>query len=85
MGLRKGPMIFRACSRMRSNSGLVKRLNVKTYRALPAYLGWYPIPEPKDYFDDCIAAELEKAVNELKPSFRNMTGSAGQRKEYQNG
>jgi tRNA nucleotidyltransferase/poly(A) polymerase len=43
---------------------------VSEYMSLPSYLGWYSIPEPKNYCDTCIVLEKEICVQEVKDSFK---------------
>ncbi|WCF11606.1 hypothetical protein NDS46_30130 (plasmid) [Paenibacillus thiaminolyticus] len=42
--------------------------NVKSYKRLPCFLGWYEIPEWEDYCDGCIKQIKEKNIQELKDS-----------------
>jgi hypothetical protein len=39
------------------------------FMVIQKYLGWCEIPESKNYCDDCIVLEKEKAIQELKDSF----------------
>ncbi|WP_240416652.1 hypothetical protein [Paenibacillus periandrae] len=43
--------------------------NVKTYRALPPFLGWYNIPDPRVYCDPCLAALKGRNMKELGRAF----------------